>query len=124
MEEFKVRLREAMEARDMKAIELAAKVGVTRSLMSRYLSGEIEPKTMTTYKIAQALDVQEAYLIGYDVPMDRPKFTYDSDTGKIVQQIFDNPNLRLLFSVGKNASADSLLKAAEYLMELKVKEEN
>lgn len=42
MNEFKDRLKEAMELRDIKAIELADKVGIARGTISRYLSGVMQ----------------------------------------------------------------------------------
>lgn len=66
------RLREAMRIRDMKQIELVRKTGINRSAISRYLSGEYEPKSKPIYELAKALDVAEQWLMGYDVPIDRP----------------------------------------------------
>ncbi len=67
-----VRLREAMTLRDKKQIDLVNETGINRSAISRYLSGEYEPKQNAIYKIAKALDVSEMWLWGYDVPMERP----------------------------------------------------
>ena len=39
--------------------------------MSYYLSGRSEPKANRLYVIAKTLDVSEAWLLGYDVPIDR-----------------------------------------------------
>lgn len=66
------RLREAMRIRDMKQIELVRKTGINRSAISRYLSGEYEPKSKPIYELSKALDVAEQWLMGYDVPIDRP----------------------------------------------------
>lgn len=63
------RLREALNIRGMKQAELVAKTGIGKSSISTYLSGEYEPKQRNIYKIAQALNVSEAWLMGYDVPM-------------------------------------------------------
>lgn len=39
--------------------------------LSSYISGKYEPKQTNIYKIAKALDVNEAWLMGHDVPMER-----------------------------------------------------
>lgn len=65
------RLREALNIRGMKQAELVEKTGIGKSSISTYLSGEYEPKQRNIYKIAQALNVSEAWLIGFDVPMQR-----------------------------------------------------
>ncbi len=65
---LKNRLREAMQDKNMKAVELMEKTGVPKSAISFYLSGKSKPKADRLYIIAQALDVCEAWLLGYDVP--------------------------------------------------------
>lgn len=39
--------------------------------MSQYISGAFEPKNDRLYLIAQALDVNPVWLMGYDVPMEK-----------------------------------------------------
>lgn len=65
------RLREAMAIREMKQADLVSTTGIGKSSISTYLSGEYEPKQKNIYKLAAALDVSEAWLMGEDVPMDR-----------------------------------------------------
>lgn len=65
------RMKEALSVRGMKQSELVEKTGIGKSSISTYLSGEYEPKQRNIYKIALALNVSEAWLMGYDVPMKR-----------------------------------------------------
>jgi transcriptional regulator with XRE-family HTH domain len=67
--ELKDRLREALEVRHMRAVDLVEKADVPKSAISFYLAGKSQPKADRLYKIAQALDVSETWLLGYDVPM-------------------------------------------------------
>jgi transcriptional regulator with XRE-family HTH domain len=69
--ELKDRLRDALETRQMRAVDLTEKTGVPKSAVSFYLAGKSQPKADRLYKIAQALDVSETWLLGYDVPMAR-----------------------------------------------------
>lgn len=73
------RLREAMNIRNKKQVDLERETGINRSAISRYLSGEYEPKNKPIYELAKALDVSEQWLMGYDVPMDRPKSQKNND---------------------------------------------
>lgn len=73
------RLREAMNIRNKKQVDLERETGINRSAISRYLSGEYEPKNKPIYELAKALDVSEQWLMGYDVPMDRPKAQKNND---------------------------------------------
>lgn len=70
-ESFSKRMKEAMELRNMKQVELCEKTGLGKSAISQYLSGTYEPKQKGVYQIAKALDVSEAWLMGYDVPIER-----------------------------------------------------
>lgn len=67
------RLAMALNIRDMKQSELCKLAKVPKSSLSLYLSGAYEPKQDRIYSIAQVLNVSEAWLMGYDVPMERQK---------------------------------------------------
>ena len=66
-----VRIRKALSIRNMRAIELCNKTGIPKSAMSQYINDRFEPKQDRVYLIAQALNVTEAWLMGYDVPMEK-----------------------------------------------------
>jgi len=68
---FTNRLNRAMYIRNVKQIELSRATDIGKSSISQYCSGVYEPKQTALYKIAKALNVNEAWLMGYDVPMDR-----------------------------------------------------
>ena len=65
------RLREALEDKNMKQSELVRAAGIDSAAISRYLSGEYEPKSKAISKLAAALNVSEMWLWGYDVPRER-----------------------------------------------------
>ena len=69
--ELKDRLKEALDKRQMRAVDLTEAAGVPKSAVSFYLAGKSKPKADRLYKIAQALDVSETWLLGYNVPMVR-----------------------------------------------------
>lgn len=65
------RIRQGMELRGMKAVDLVQATGIGKSAISQYISGKYEPKQVAIHKIAKALNVSEAWLMGYDVPIQR-----------------------------------------------------
>ena len=69
--ELKDRLREAMDLRGMRATDLVEKTGIPKGTISYYLSGKTEPKADRLYILAQVLNVSEAWLLGYEVAMNR-----------------------------------------------------
>lgn len=70
---FSNRLNTAMRIRNIKATELSAKTGIAKSSLSEYINGKYEAKQDGVYLLAKALDVNEAWLMGLDVPMERQK---------------------------------------------------
>ncbi len=65
------RIADALEIRGMKQYELCKLANVPKSSLSLYLKGAYEPKQDRVYDMAMALNVSEAWLMGYDVPMER-----------------------------------------------------
>jgi len=70
-ESFTVRLKRAMDMKQMKAVDLAKKTGIDRGSLSHYINGSYKPSSANTDKLAEALGVDVAWLMGYDVPMTR-----------------------------------------------------
>lgn len=71
IEEMKNRLTQALFDRNMKPIELAEITKIPKSSISQYMSGYAKPKNDRIYLLAKALNVSEAWLMGYNVPMER-----------------------------------------------------
>ena len=68
---FTDRLRLAMDARGMRAVELARLTGLSKARISQYTNGIYIPKADAMHKLAHALEVSDLWLEGYDVPMER-----------------------------------------------------
>lgn len=71
MEELRIRLKRAMNIRNLSQIELSEKTGIPKSSINQYLSGYSKPKDDRIFLLSKALDVTEAWLMGFDVPMDK-----------------------------------------------------
>lgn len=67
------RIAKALKIKNMRQADLCKFAEVPKSSLSLYLSGAYEPKQNRIYAMARVLDVSEAWLMGYDVPMDREK---------------------------------------------------
>lgn len=65
------RLQEAMYRAEKSQADLSRETGISKATLSRYLSGQFEPKQMAVSKMAIALNVSEMWLWGCDVPMER-----------------------------------------------------
>lgn len=84
MDTFANRLQKAMNLRNIKATELSEKAKIPKSAISQYLSGLYEAKQKSIFKLALVLNVNEAWLMGLDVPMEK---NYDNDITSIGQKL-------------------------------------
>lgn len=66
------RIREALQIRNMKQVELCEKTGIKKSSVNNWIAQRWQPKQDAIMKMARALNVSEMWLAGYDVPMERP----------------------------------------------------
>lgn len=71
METCAKRICRALKIRGMRQIELAERTQIPKSAISQYCSGAFKPKQNRLFQIAQVLNVDEAWLMGLDVPMER-----------------------------------------------------
>ena len=69
------RIEQALNIKGMKQADLCKISGIPKSSLSLYLKGAYEPKQDKLYKMADALNVSEMWLMGYDVPMHKEEQT-------------------------------------------------
>lgn len=65
-----LRIRELLNQHCMSAQDLATKSGVSKASISQYLSGIYTPKNTSAKKIADVFNVNPAWIMGLDVPME------------------------------------------------------
>ena len=100
---LKSRLYEAMAIRGKKAVDLTRDLGIPKSAVSQYLSGKSQNMdSKRLYAIAQYLDVDEPWLLGYDVPMERPA---PEELGELAADVLRNPELLQLVKFFKDLDA-------------------
>lgn len=121
-EDFAKRLKYAMMIRGMKQVDLVEKTGLQKSAISQYVAGKYEPKQKGIYSLAQALDVNEAWLMGYDVEMDKPILINDElikiekrsfpllGTIAAGEPIYADQQFEVYVELGANLKADFCLK--------------
>lgn len=88
---FTKRLKEGMELNGLRQADLAQKTGLSKSRISHYMSGRYEAKQEALYLIAKALNVNEAWLMGHDVPKERTVTEKETDLSKetnVINQVY------------------------------------
>ena len=82
-EPISARIKKALKIKGMRQAELCKLANIPKSSLSQYLSGDFEPKQDRIYLIAKALNVSEAWLMGFDVPMERQDKLKNSSSDKM-----------------------------------------
>lgn len=128
---FAKRLKEAMDIRKISQTELHEKTGVGKPSINAYLKGEYKAKQDKVDLIAEALNVDPTWLIGYDVPMERSSresfnngYYTDSETAELAEKLRTNPDMKILFSAAKDLTPEEMQQAADYVNYLKLKGRN
>ncbi len=96
---FSNRLQKAMNLKNMKQVDLVEKTNIDKSLISNYLKGKYKAKQDNLYLLAKILNVSEAWLMGYDVPMERNSEDILNKIGAIPISDIDVTNIPLLGTV-------------------------
>lgn len=65
------RIKEGMELRGLRQTDLVERTGISKGALSSYIAGRYTPKQNNIYLIAKALNVNESWLMGNDVSIDR-----------------------------------------------------
>lgn len=87
------RISESLKKSNMQQKELAERIGITEGVISRYISGDREPKPETIANIATALHTTSDYLLG------------------IENDEFDYPRVRRMIARNASAMTDDEKKA-------------
>lgn len=81
-----IRLKEYMQMYNMKQVDILNKaqpycekygIKLTKQDLSQYVSGKVEPAQRKLSILGMALNVNEAWLMGFDVPMEKQVATSD-----------------------------------------------
>lgn len=118
-QKLKYRLAEAMEIRGIRAVDLIDLTGIPKVTISYYMNGKTEPRANNLYLIAQALDVSEAWLLGYDVAMHRtPEQKKNDQLARLVARIRDDADFFEAVSALDRLSGSKYQTVKRLLMDL------
>ena len=118
------RIKQALELRNMKQIELVAKTGIDKSQISSYLSGKYKPKQENLSLIAMALEVDEYWLMGQDVPMERVVTGEEAIEGQMrrveayAKQIYGSREQETVWKLYERLSDEQRRRAKMYMEKL------
>lgn len=95
-------------------VELAKKIGISRSTIAMYETGAREPDFETLEKIADFFDINTDFLLGrtngtqnYQVS-EHPVYYYNEDARETAQFLFENPEYKVLFDASRNVKKEDI----------------
>lgn len=118
IESISKRLNYAMSIRHISQAELSEKTKISTGSLSQYMNGKINPKQDRIFILARVLSVSEAWLMGYDVPMEKAK-AERLDFNQFVN-VDVTEDVKLLverYTKLDEQKKEHILKTLEYLLE-------
>ena len=108
--------------RDEKGVKdatVARETGIPRSTFTDWKNGRSQPKNDKIQRIADYFGVTVDYFTNDTTSGQSESYYLNQETAEIAQEVFDNPDLRILFDAARDAKPESLQFAAELLRKFK-----
>lgn len=115
-EAMKDRLYYALAVRQKKAIDLTRDLQIPKSAVSQYLSGKSQNMdSERLYRIAEYLDVNEPWLLGYDVSMERNAEKKNAHVASMTVRLRNDEDFLSVVSLLNDFDSEKLQKAKQIL---------
>lgn len=114
---FAKNLRNLLQSNGMSQKELAKRLSVGTSSVSSWCRGEKSPRMEKVDAICEIFKCTRADLM--EEPVEKQEYYLNTETRKIAQEVYDNPELKILFDASRDATQEDLKVAVNVLEELK-----
>ena len=101
---------EILKRKGMTEYQLCKEIGIKQSTFSTWKTEDRVPNTMRVARIANALGVSVDYLVtGKDESgKEVPEYYLDPEAAEIAQELFERPELKVLFKASRKVSAEDI----------------
>lgn len=103
--EFRERLKELRKKRGLSQVALAEKLGLGKSTIGAYETGDITPSVEALNAIADFFNVDLNYLMGNE---DGSTYYLGPEAAELAKEIANREDLRILFDATRNISREDL----------------
>jgi len=117
--ELKYRLKEALDIRERKSIDLVRDLNIPKSAISQYLSGRSQKMdSERMHAICKYLRVNEAWMMGFDVPMERDAQKNSGTKTDAADKLTESQKLLIDFAQSvPEDKADLILRVMKSILE-------
>lgn len=91
-------------------LEIATKIGVSPQTFNTWCKGIAIPRMGKVQALADYFHINKSDLIEDKSKQDEQSYYTNPETQKIAQEIFDNPDLKMLFDTTKDCSPEDMKK--------------
>lgn len=112
-------LKRLLYDRRLTSADLSRALGIRQTTVSGWMNEYKVPRGKTIDAICEYLHCTRTELIGEE-PQDQPEQYYlNPETARIAQDVYDDPDLRLLFDASRDSKPEDIRMAAEMLRRFK-----
>lgn len=119
---FAGNLKRWLQERDKSQVELAKYMKVSSPTVSDWVNGKKMPRADKLQSISNWLSIDLSDLLmnkGDNSPEQDSPYYLNPETAQIAQQVFDDPNLHILFDAARDVKPENIRLAAEMLKRFK-----
>ena len=110
--DIKERLKELRARKGLSQVALAKKVGMSKSTIGAYETGDITPSFEALNTLADFFNVTIGYLTGEE---DGSIYYLDPEAAELAKELYEREELRVLFDASRNASPEDIMTVARML---------
>ncbi len=103
--DFKERLKELRKKRGFSQVALAEKIGVSKSTIGAYETGDIKPSIEVLETLADFFNVNLSYLMGEE---DGSTYYLDPEAAEMANELFHRPEMRILFDASRKLTKEDI----------------
>jgi len=116
--DFRERLKELRRQRGVSQAVLAERLGMSKSTIGAYETGDITPSLEALNALADFFNVDINYLLGKE---DISMYYLDPEVAQMAQELYDRPEMRVLFDASRKATKEDIEQVAALLERLSQK---
>ena len=109
---FAANLRRFLSEYGMTQADLAARLKVSPTTVSNWTKGEKSPRVDKIDAMCRIFNCRRSDFVEEE---SHQGYYFNGETAKVAQELFENPDLRMLFDAGRNATPEQLRMAAQML---------